>query len=100
MKTEKLPDVPKQEPGDFYYRHLKLPYGNVPAPEAEPPFEPDPDIAELIDVSTDTDEQLGFVILKKDNTVEIVDAVTGQHVRVRFGKPKTRPKNAQPTAQA
>lgn len=94
MKTEKLPDVPKQEPGDFYYQHLKLPYGNGSAPAAEPPFEPDPNIAELIDVSTDTDEQMGFVILRKDNTVEIVDAVTGQHVRVRFGKPKPSAKSA------
>ncbi len=89
MKTKKLPDVPKQEPGDFYYHHLKLPYGNASAPAAEaPPFEPDPTIAELVDVSTGTDEQLGFVILRKDNTVEIVDALTGQHVRFIFGKPK------------
>jgi hypothetical protein len=90
MKTEKLPDVPKQEPGDFYYQHLKLPYGNASAPAEAPPFEPDPTIAELVDVSTDADEQLGFVILRKDNTAEIVDALTGQHVRVIFGKPKRK----------
>lgn len=94
MKTEKLPDVPKQEPGDFYYHHLKLPYGNESAPAAEPPFEPDPNIAELIDVSTDTEGQLGFVILRKDNTVEIVDVLTGQHVRVSFGKSKPGAKSA------
>lgn len=98
MKTEKLPDVPKQEPGDFYYHHLKLPYSNGAAP-ADLPFEPDPNIAELIDISTDADEQLGFVILRKDNTLEIVDVVTGQHARVTFGKPKPRSKNAQATAQ-
>jgi hypothetical protein len=94
MKTEKLPDVPKHEPGDFYYHHLRLPYGNASAPAAEPPFEPDPTIAELVDVSTDAGDQLGFVILKKDNTVEIVDTVTGQHVRVSFGKPTPRAKTA------
>jgi hypothetical protein len=94
MKTEKLPDVPKHEPGDFYYHHLRLPYGNASLPAEAPPFEPDPDIAEMIDVSTDSDEQMGFVILRKDNTVEIVDAVTGQHVRVNFGKPKPRAKTA------
>jgi hypothetical protein len=87
MKTEKLPDVPKQEPGDFYYHHLKLPYGNASAPAAEPPFEPDPTIAEMIDVSTDSGEQLGFAILKKDNTLEVVDTVTGEHSRLTFGKP-------------
>src|SRR5882724_592084 len=95
MKTEKLPEVPKQEPGDFYYHHLKLPYGNPSAPADAPPFEPDPGIAEMIDVSTDTDEQLGFVILRKDNTLEIVDALTGQHVRISFGKPKRQRKTAQ-----
>jgi hypothetical protein len=100
MKTEKLPDVPKQEPGDFYYHHLKLPYGNAKEPAAELPFEPDPTISELMDISSDSAEQLGFVILRKDNSLEIVDAATGQHTRVTFGKPKARPKNAQPTAQA
>lgn len=95
MKTEKLPEVPKQEPGDFYYHHLRLPYGNDLAPE-DRPFEPDPTIAELIDISTDSEEQLGFVILHKDNTIEIVDAVTGQHTRVTFGKPKPLPKSTQP----
>ena len=98
MKTEKLSDVPKQEPGDFYYHHLRLPYGNDLSSE-DRPFEPDPTIAELIDISTD-DEQLGFAILRKDNSLEIVDAVTGQHTRVTFGKPKPRPKNAQPAAEA
>ena len=95
MKTEKLPDVPKQEPGDFYYQHLKLPYCNGAALSTDPPFESDPTIAELIDVSTDSEEQLGFVILRKDNSLEIVDALTGQHTRVTFGKPKQRPKGAQ-----
>jgi hypothetical protein len=90
VKTEKLPDVPKQEPGDFYYHHLKLPYGNASAKTTVTPFEPDPSVAEMIDVSSDTGDQLGFAILKKDNTVEIVDALTGQHVRIIFGKPKRR----------
>lgn len=88
MKTEKLPDVPKKKPGDFYYQHLKLPYGNASAPAEAPPFEPDATVAEIIDVSSDSGEQLGFVILRKDNTVEIVDALTGQHTRVTFGKQK------------
>lgn len=99
MKTEKLPDVPKQEPGDFYYQRLKLPYINGAALSTDPPFESDPTISELIDVSNGSDEQLGFVIVRKDNSVEIVDAVTGQHTRVTFGKSKPRPKVAQP-AQA
>ena len=99
MKTEKLPDVPKQEPGDFYYHHLKLPYRNGAALSTDPPFESDPTISKLIDVSTDSAEQLGFVILRTDNSLELVDAVTGQHTRVTFGKPKPRVKNAQPAAQ-
>ena len=90
MKTEKLPDVPKEEPGDFYYHHLKLPYGNASTPAEALPLEPDPSIAELVDVSTETDKQLGFVILRKDNTLEIVDVLAGQHVRVIFGKPKRK----------
>jgi hypothetical protein len=88
MKTEKLPDVPKQEPGDFYYHHLKLPYGNGAASASEPPFEPDPTIEDMMDISSESGDQLGFVILRKDDTVEIVDALTGQHTRVIFGKPK------------
>jgi hypothetical protein len=87
MKTEKLPDVPKQEPGDSYYHHLKLPYA-VPPEGEKPPFEPDPTIEDMMDISSDSGDQLGFVILRKDNTVEIVDALTGQHTRVIFGKPK------------
>jgi hypothetical protein len=94
MKTEKLPEVPKQEPGDFYYHHLKLPYA-VPAPAEEPPFEPDPTIEDMMGVSSDSGDQLGFVILRKDNTVEVVDALTGQHVRISFGKPKRQRKTAQ-----
>jgi hypothetical protein len=93
MKTEKLPDVPKQEPGDFYYRHLKLP-NSVPAQEEANAVEPDPTIEDMMDIASDSGDQLGFVILKKDNTVEIVDTVTGQHVRVSFGKPTPRAKTA------
>src|SRR5262249_39343858 len=100
MKTEKLPDVPKQEPGDFYYRHLKLPYQNGAALHTDPPFESDPTITEMIDISTDSEGQLGFVILRSDNSLEIFDVVTGQHVRVTHGKSKPRPKNAQRAAQA
>jgi hypothetical protein len=95
LKTEKLPDVPKQEPGDFYYHHLKLPYA-APPPE-QPPFEPDPNIEELIDITSDEGDQLGFVILKKNSTVEIVDVLTGQHVRVIFGVPKRQRRSSQPT---
>jgi hypothetical protein len=92
MKTEKLPAVPAKEPGDFYYRHLKLP--NALPPQAEEhPFEPDPAIEDMMDISSDTGDQLGFVILKKDNTVEVVDALTGQHVRIIFGTPKRRRKS-------
>jgi hypothetical protein len=90
VKTERLPDVPKQEPGDFYYHHLKLPYGNASAKTTVTPFEPDPSVAEMIDVSSGTGDQLGFAILRKDNTFEIVDALTGLHVRISFGKPKSR----------
>lgn len=89
MKTEKLPDVPKEEPGDFYYQHLKLPYA-VPTEAEKPPFEPDQTIEDMMDIPSDSGDQLGFVILRKDNTVEIVDALTGQHVRIIFGKPKRK----------
>lgn len=88
MKTEKLPAVPAREPGDFYYHHLRLPYANYdPAHREDFPFEPDPTVAETMDVSSE-DEQLGFVILRKDNTIEIVDTVTGEHVRISFGPKK------------
>jgi hypothetical protein len=85
VNIERLPDVPGQEPGDFYYHLLRLPYGNPTAP-GELPFEPDPDIADLIDISSDSGDQLGFVIVRENNTIEIVDALTGQHVRMAFGK--------------
>jgi hypothetical protein len=94
MKTERLADVPIKEPGDFYYQHLKLPYGNVPPQAEQPPFEPDPTIAEIMDVSSDSGEQLGFVILRKDNTVEVVDALNGQHIRITFGAAKRKRKDA------
>jgi hypothetical protein len=95
MKTERLPNVPKQEPGDFYYHHLKLPYGNYnPATSEEFPFHPDPTIADLMDITSDSGDQVGFVILKQDNTVEIVDIVTGQHVRVSFGTSNKQTKTA------
>lgn len=84
MKTEKLPNVPAQEPGDFYYTHLRLPHAaDVPAEEL--PHEPDPAIADLMDIFTKDGNQLGFVILRNDNSVEIVDTVTGEHVRIRLG---------------
>jgi hypothetical protein len=88
MKTERLPNVPKGEPGDFYYHHLRLPYANHDA-RGDIPFEPDPTMDDMMDVSTDEGDQLGFVILRKDQTVEIVDTVTGQHVRIRFRYKRT-----------
>lgn len=84
MKTERLPDIPKQEPGDFYYQHLRLPYGNA-SPAKELPFEPDSGIEDLMDLCDDSGDQVGFVILRKDNQLEIVDALTGDHVRIIFG---------------
>ena len=91
MKTEKLPEVPAKESGDFYYHHFKLPYGNQDqAPREKLQFDPDPTVSELMDVSTGEGDQLGFVILRDDNTVEVVDTVTGEHVRVRFGEKNTR----------
>jgi len=94
MKTEKLPDVPIKEPGDFYYQHFKLPYGNVQAQTEDLLFEPDPTIAEIMDVSSETGEQLGFVILRNDYAVEVVDVLNGQHVRITFGGATRRRKDA------
>lgn len=90
MKTKKLAKVAKQEPGDFYYQHLKLPYRNYDASRpGDFPFHPDPEIEDVIDISTDQGDQLGFVIVKRDKTVEIVRhgdrRAHRNHVRLRFG---------------
>ena len=86
MKTKRFAKVPKQEPGDFYYHHLKLPYRDYDASHQEAfPFQPDPGIEDVIDISTDQGDQLGFVIVKRDKTVELVDTVTGEHIRITFG---------------
>jgi hypothetical protein len=90
MKTEKLPEVPAQEAGDFYYRHLKLPYGDTNISPEPSPVEPDPTITQIMDVTSHEGTQQGFVILRNDNTVEIVDAVLGEHVRIRFGEKNRR----------
>ena len=83
MKAKKLTNVPKQEAGDFCYHHLKLPYRDYDASRPEDfPFQPDPGIDEVIDVSNDKGDPLGFLILRKDKTVEIVDAVTGEHTEI------------------
>lgn len=95
MKTERLPTVPQKEPGDFYYHHLKLPYGNYdPAHPEDFPFQPDPTVEETMDISSAEGDQLGFVILRKDNTVEIVDTVTGEHVRISFGQQEKQRKRS------
>src|SRR5262249_30786183 len=77
------------------YGHLKLPYA-VPHAAEELPHQPDPTIADMMDIASDDGTQLGFVILREDNTLEIVDTVLGEHARVRLGergggKPPDRP---------
>jgi hypothetical protein len=84
VNTERLPDVPRQEPGDFYYHLLRLPY-NAPAAPGELPFEPDPTIEDVMDFSSDSGDQLGFVIVREKDTVDIVDTLGGQHIRFSFG---------------
>ncbi len=86
MKTEKLPALPTGEAPDFYYRHLKLPYAEGSAPETDASTESDPTITDVIDIATGDGVQLGFVFQRTDHTVELVDAVTGEHVRIRFGE--------------
>ncbi len=86
MKTKRFAKVSRQESGDFYYHHLKLPYGGYDASHREDfPFQPDPGIEDVIDISTDQGDQLGFVIVKRDKTVELVDTVTGEHIGITFG---------------
>ena len=97
MKTEQLPALPTGEAPDFYYRHLKLPYATGNAPETDESCESDPTITDVIDVATDDGVQLGFVFKRTDHTVELVDAVTGEHVRIRFGERDTRERKRKPS---
>jgi len=82
MKSETLPDLPANAGREFYFQTLKLPYTAVATPHTV-----DPTMTDLLDITADDGSQLGLVILREDNTVEIVDAVTGEHLRLTFGQP-------------
>jgi len=82
MKSERLPDLLANAGREFYLQTLKLPYQAVTTPHAV-----DPTMTDFLDVTADDGSQLGFAILREDNTVEIVDGVTGEHIRLTFGKP-------------
>ncbi|PYP86010.1 MAG: hypothetical protein DMG65_19695 [Candidatus Angelobacter sp. Gp1-AA117] len=81
MKTENLPDFEANAGREFYFLTLKLPYSAVSTPHAV-----DPTVTDFLDVTAEDGSQLGFVILREDSTVQIVDAVTGEHIRLTFGK--------------
>jgi hypothetical protein len=86
VKTERLESLPKGEIGEFYYRYLKLPCATFDPQRV--PHQVDPTIANIMDITTDAGDQLGFVILRDDDTLEVVDAVTGEHFRLTLGQPE------------
>ena len=81
MKTERLPDLLANAGREFYLQTFNLPYTGVAIPNAV-----DPTMTDFLDVTAHDGNQLGFAILREDNTVEIVDAVTGEHIRLTFGQ--------------
>lgn len=51
--------------------------------------DPDPSIDKILEVTHEDGVQLGYVILRDDYAIEVVDIASGEHLRLTLGVAKT-----------
>lgn len=85
MKIEKLKDLPKGQIGDFYFKLLRMPMESFD--QADLP-DPDPSIDKILEVTHKDGLQLGYVILRDDHTIEVINIASGEHLKLTLGLSK------------
>ncbi len=86
MQIERLKSLPGRQVREFYFAYLKL-----PCPDWQPerlPENVDETVERVMEIYQDSldDRPSGLVIEHENGILEIVDIVTGEHIRMTFGE--------------